>query len=118
MFLQYIKAKVPKITARTRTKITKKIYSSGLFAGQRKFKNYPTKKEAAKVFSKINQWGFQVEDSGDVSKGWKIIFVDNKNGISQHATMYACRNEIGYKSADIIRNRFYLRLIHSNKIVE
>jgi hypothetical protein len=86
---EYIKAKVPKLTARTRTKITKKIYSSGLFAGQRKFKNYPTKKEAAKVFSKINQWGFQVEDSGDVSKGWKIIFVDNKNGISQHATMYA-----------------------------
>ena len=86
---EYIKEKAPKITARTRTKITKKIFSSGMFSGKRKFKTYPTKKEAAKVFSEINQWGFQVEDSGDVSKGWKIIFVDNKNAISQHATMYA-----------------------------
>jgi hypothetical protein len=81
----YVRKNIPNLTDYHVRKIAIAILSKAIFNGQRKFKNYPNKAEAAKKFNEINTWGLEAHGSGDCSKGYAIYFAESTTAISQNA---------------------------------
>jgi|2_EtaG_2_1085320.scaffolds.fasta_scaffold00318_13 hypothetical protein len=80
---KYLREKIKNlIPYRCRT-ISKKVMK-GLPAGQRKFRNYANKTEAAEKFSKINPWGIEVDKSGKSDMGYTVYFAESITAISQN----------------------------------
>ena len=81
---KYIRDNIKHISTYRAKAVATKVLKSGIFTGQRKFKNYPTKKKAAEWFSKINPWGFSVNRSGETDMGYTIYFAESMTAISQN----------------------------------
>ncbi len=84
VLIKYIRDNITHISTYRAKTVAKKVLKSGIFTGQRKFKNYPTKKSAAEFFSQINPWGLSVSKSGDTDQGYTVYFAESKIAIQQN----------------------------------
>jgi hypothetical protein len=80
---KYLTKNIKHMTSYKAGKISKKVMK-GIPSGQRKFRNYATKQEAAQCFSAINPWGLSVNKSGETDKGHIIYFADSLVAIQQN----------------------------------
>jgi|TARA_R110000851_G_scaffold233948_2_gene386450 hypothetical protein len=85
MLRKYIRKSIPNLTGYQIKKIGTSILTKSIFNGQRKFRNYPNKSNAADKFNEINPWGISVKKSGDSDMGWTIYFAESHTALAQNA---------------------------------
>ena len=81
---KYIKSKIPNLSDYRAKTIAKKVFKTGIPAGQRKYRNYARKDEAAEVFTKLNSWGLSVSRSGEIDQGYAVYFAEDITAIRQN----------------------------------